>query len=101
MITEKSASSLVGGSRRTEHIRPEPRGSKFSRRRSASSLSWSHWFLSSSVLPGGTGTPPTITRVGFPSVWESTVLTILLNLTLILRSMGNGETRLTLARRII
>ena len=55
MITAKSASSAIGGSSRTEHIMPWPRGSKLSSRRSPSSLRHSHWRFSSSVRPGGSG----------------------------------------------
>ena len=70
MMIEKSAPSLIGGISRTEHIMPWPRGSKLSRRRRSSSLRHTHSRRSRSVRPGGTGTPPTITRVELPSVWE-------------------------------
>ena len=56
-------------------MRPEPRGSKFSILRRPSSLFLSQSRCSNRVLPGGTGTPPTMTLVGLPSVCESTVRT--------------------------
>ena len=73
MMMEKCASGLSGGSSRTEHMQSLPRGSKLRTRRRPSSLSRSHARFSSRLFPGGTGTPPTMTRVAFPSVWESTV----------------------------
>jgi hypothetical protein len=68
MTTEKSAFGSIAGKTYTEHIIGLPRGSKLRSRRRASSLRFSHSVRSASVAPGGTGTPPTTTRVGLPSV---------------------------------
>ena len=54
---------------------PLPRGSKFSIWRKPSLFARSQSRFSTTVSPGGTGTPPTMTRVGFPSVCEATVCT--------------------------
>src|SRR6266545_4084572 len=47
-------------------------GSHIRKVRKSSLLSMNHWRRSAMVLPGNTPTPPVITRVGMPSVWEST-----------------------------
>ena len=71
-ITPQSASGRVGGCRIAPDIAPWPRGSRISSSRSSSMCS-SKWSLRSSALaPGIVPTPPVMTRVGIPSVWEST-----------------------------
>src|SRR5699024_4686631 len=49
-----------------------PRGSYISSVRRSSLLSRNHCRRSAIVAPGSTPTPPVITRVGIPSVWQST-----------------------------
>ncbi|GAA3060878.1 hypothetical protein GCM10010467_19000 [Actinocorallia glomerata] len=49
-----------------------PRGSRINRRLKLSRLSRNQMRLSAMVLPGIGGAPPVTTRVGMPSVWEST-----------------------------
>ena len=49
-----------------------PRGSYIRNVLSSSELSMNHCRFSAMVVPGMTPTPPVITRVGIPSVWEST-----------------------------
>ena len=70
--TPQSASGRVGGCRIAPDIAPWPRGSRISSSRRSSS-SASKCSLRSSIVAPGTGpTPPVMTRVGIPSVWEST-----------------------------
>ena len=70
--TPQSASGRVEGCRIAPDIAPWPRGSRISSSRS-SSIDCSKWSLRSSIVAPGTGpTPPVTTRVGIPSVWEST-----------------------------
>ena len=71
-ITPKSASSREGGWRIAPDMAPCPRGSNISSRRSPSSSRSNLSLRSSIVAPGTTPTPPVMTRVGMPSVWEST-----------------------------
>ena len=70
--TPKSASGRVGGCRMLPLIDPCPRGSYMSNVRRSSELSMNHCRRSAMVAPGMTPTPPVTTRVGMPSVWEST-----------------------------
>ena len=70
--TPQSASGRVGGCRIAPLIAPCPRGSRISSSRTSSMLSSNHSLRSSIVAPGSIGTPPVMTRVGMPSVWEST-----------------------------
>jgi hypothetical protein len=70
--TPQSASSRVGGCRIAPDMAEWPRGSRISRSR-RSSISASKCSLRSSIVAPGIGpTPPVTTRVGIPSVWEST-----------------------------
>ena len=70
--TPQSASGRVGGWRIAPDIAEWPRGSRISRSR-RSSISASKCSLRSSIVAPGIGpTPPVTTRVGIPSVWEST-----------------------------
>ena len=70
--TPQSASGRVGGWRIAPDMAECPRGSRMSRSR-RSSISASKWSLRSSIVAPGIGpTPPVTTRVGIPSVWEST-----------------------------
>ena len=70
--TPQSASGRVGGCRIAPDIAPWPRGSRISSSR-RSSMCCSKCSLRSSIVAPGTGpTPPVMTRVGIPSVWEST-----------------------------
>ena len=70
--TPQSASSRVGGCRIAPDIAECPRGSRISSSR-RSSISVSKCSLRSSIVAPGIGpTPPVTTRVGIPSVWEST-----------------------------
>src|SRR5580693_8202300 len=50
-----------------------PRGSYIRNVRSSSLFSTNHWRRSAIVAPGMTPTPPVTTRVGIPSVCDSTV----------------------------
>jgi hypothetical protein len=70
--TPTSASGRVGGCRMAPLIAAWPRGSNMSSLRSPSEFSTNHWRRSNIVAPGSVPTPPTITRVGIPSVCEST-----------------------------
>ena len=70
--TPQSASSRVGGWRIAPDIAPCPRGSCISSRRTSSSSVSKCSLRSSIVSPGSAGIPPVITRVGMPSVCEST-----------------------------
>ena len=70
--TPQSASWRSGRLQDRADIAPWPRGSRISSSRSSSS-SASKWSLRSSIVAPGIGpTPPVMTRVGIPSVWEST-----------------------------
>ena len=70
--TPKSASGWVGGCRIAPDMAPWPRGSRISSWRSSSWLDSNQSLRSSIVAPGSVATPPVITRVGMPSVCEST-----------------------------
>ena len=70
--TPQSASSRVGGWRIAPDIAECPRGSRISRSRRSSSSRSKCSLRSSIVAPGIVPTPPVTTRVGIPSVWEST-----------------------------
>src|SRR6516225_5977951 len=50
-----------------------PRGSYIRKVRSSSQFWMNHWRRSAMVAPGMTPTPPVTTRVGMPSVCDSTV----------------------------
>jgi hypothetical protein len=71
--TPKSASGRVGGCRIAPLIAECPRGSFISIRRSPSEFSRNHCRRSNMLAPGSVPTPPTTTRVGMPSVCDSTV----------------------------
>jgi hypothetical protein len=70
--TPQSASSRVGGWRIAPDIAAWPRGSRMSSRRSSSLSASKRSLRSSIVAPGNGPTPPVTTRVGMPSVCEST-----------------------------
>ena len=70
--TPKSASGRVGGCRIAPLIAECPRGSYISSVRRWSRCSRKYRRRSAIVSPGITPTPPVITRVGMPSVCEST-----------------------------
>ena len=70
--TPQSASGRVGGCRIAPDIAACPRGSRMSRSRRSSSSASKCSLRSSIVAPGIGPTPPVMTRVGIPSVWEST-----------------------------
>ena len=70
--TPQSASARVGGCRIAPDIAPWPRGSRISSRRRSSSSASKCSLRSSMLAPGIGPTPPVITRVGMPSVCEST-----------------------------
>ena len=70
--TPQSASGRVGGCRIAPDIAPWPRGSRISSSRRSSSSASKCSLRSSMLAPGIGPTPPVITRVGMPSVWEST-----------------------------
>ena len=70
--TPKSASGRVGGCRIAPDIAEWPRGSNMSSVRSSSMRSRKYARRSAMLAPGITPMPPVITRVGIPSVWEST-----------------------------
>jgi len=70
--TPTSASGRVGGCRIAPDIAPWPRGSRISSSRRSSLFASNHSLRSSIVAPGSVVTPPVITRVGMPSVCEST-----------------------------
>ena len=70
--TPQSASGRVGGWRIAPDIDACPRGSVMSRVRTSSEFSMNHVRRSAIVAPGSSPTPPVMTRVGIPSVWEST-----------------------------
>lgn len=70
--TPKSASGRVGGWRMAPDMAPCPRGSHMSRVRSPSRCAMNRCRRSAIVAPGRTPTPPVMTRVGMPSVCEST-----------------------------
>ena len=70
--TPQSASGRVGGCRIAPDIAACPRGSRISSRRRSSRSASKCSLRSSIVAPGSGPTPPVMTRVGMPSVWEST-----------------------------
>ena len=70
--TPQSASSRVGGCRMAPDIAAWPRGSRISSSRRSSRSASKRSLRSSIVAPGSGPTPPVTTRVGIPSVWEST-----------------------------
>ena len=70
--TPQSASGRVGGCRIAPLIEPCPRGSHISSVRRSSAFSMNHSRRSAMLAPGITPNPPVITRVGMPSVCEST-----------------------------
>ena len=70
--TPQSASGRVDGCRIAPDIAPWPRGSRISSSRRSSSPASKFSLRSSMLAPGIGPTPPVITRVGMPSVWEST-----------------------------
>ena len=70
--TPQSASSRVGGCRIAPDIAACPRGSRMSSRRRSSRSASKRSLRSSIVAPGSGPTPPVMTRVGMPSVCEST-----------------------------
>ena len=70
--TPQSASSRIAGCRMAPLIALWPRGSRMSSRRSPSRFSMNQSRRCAMVFPGITPTPPVMTRVGIPSVWEST-----------------------------
>jgi hypothetical protein len=70
--TPQSASSRVGGWRIAPDIAACPRGSFISSSRTWSRCCSKYSLRSSIDAPGITGTPPVMTRVGMPSVCEST-----------------------------
>ncbi len=72
--TPKSASGRVGGWRIAPLIAACPRGSSTRKRRNSSRCSMAYWRRSAMVAPGIGATPPVTTRVGMPSVCESTAL---------------------------
>src|SRR5665647_2024888 len=74
--TPQSASCLVGACRIAPLMAAWPRGSFISNSRMWSRFSMKYSRLSFMVAPGMTPTPPVTTRVGIPSVWESTAVNI-------------------------
>src|SRR2546423_5279007 len=70
--TPKWASGRVGGWRRLPDIEEWPGGSYIGRVRRSSLWAMTHGRRSAMVLPENPPPPPVTTRVGMPSVWEST-----------------------------
>ena len=70
--TPQSASGRVGGCRNAPDIAEWPRGSRINRSRRSSRCSSKYSRRSCIVAPGTGPSPPVITRVGIPSVCEST-----------------------------
>ena len=75
-ITPQSQSSRVGGCRIAPLIAAWPRGSFTRNCRMWSRCSMKYRRFSFIVAPGTTPTPPVTTRVGMPSVWESTAVIV-------------------------
>src|SRR5215217_1454039 len=74
--TPRSTPGTVGGRSTAATITVCPRGSKTSILRRWSNLSLTYRCFSNMVSPGTGAKPPVMTRVGMPSVWESTAVTI-------------------------
>ncbi|BCB76722.1 hypothetical protein Pflav_031320 [Phytohabitans flavus] len=77
--TPQSASGRIGGWRIAPLIAACPRGSYISSVRRWSRLSMKCWRRSAIEAPGMTPTPSVTTRVGMPSVCESTASNVLLS----------------------